>query len=287
VISLLSTKIPLRFLCRYFGVSPSSYYFWKKNRECKRLVSKRKISLLIEEIFKGSKSTYGSPRIYQELISKGIYISENTVAKYMAELNFKASQKRQFKVQTTDSNHVDPIAPRLFKVESKHALPTGLGQVLAGDITYLRVGPRFIYLAVVIDLFNREVLGWSMSKNLETGIVLRALDYSMKKVGPNAQIIFHSDRGAQYASEAYRNFLKNKNITPSMSRRGNCYDNAYVESWFASLKKEWIYRHKYSTEAELRGLVFEYIETWYNKRRRHSSLGYLSPEMYKQAITPA
>jgi hypothetical protein len=251
------------------------------------LVSKRKISLLIEEIFKGSKSTYGSPRIYQELISKGIDISENTVAKYMAELNFKASQKRQFKVQTTDSNHVDPIAPRLFKVESEHALPTGPGQVLAGDITYLRVGPRFIYLAVVIDLFNREVLGWSMSKNLETGIVLRALDYSMKKVGPNAQIIFHSDRGAQYASEAYRNFLKNKNITPSMSRRGNCYDNAYVESWFASLKKEWIYRHKYSTEAELRGLVFEYIETWYNKRRRHSSLGYLSPEMYKQAITPA
>jgi len=136
----------------------------------------------------------------------------------MAELNFKASQKRQFKVQTTDSNHVDPIAPRLFKVESEHALPTGPGQVLAGDITYLRVGP-------------------------------------------NAQIIFHSDRGAQYASEAYRNFLKNKNITPSMSRRGNCYDNAYVESWFASLKKEWIYRHKYSTEAELRELVFDYIET--------------------------
>lgn len=287
MISLLRTKIPLRFLCRYFGVSPSSYYFWKKNRECKRLVSKRKISLLIEEIFKESKSTYGSPRIYQELISKGIYISENTVAKYMAELNFKASQKRQFKVQTTDSNHVDPIAPRLFKVESEHALPSDPGQVLAGDITYLRVGPRFIYLAVVIDLFNREVLGWSMSKNLETGIVLRALDYSMKKVGPNAQIIFHSDRGAQYASEAYRNFLKNKNITPSMSRRGNCYDNAYVESWFASLKKEWIYRRKYSTEAELRGLVFEYIETWYNKRRRHSSLGYLSPEMYQQAIRPA
>jgi transposase InsO family protein len=208
------------------------------------LVSKRKISLLIEEIFKESKSTYGSPRIYQELISKGIYISENTVAKYMAELNFKASQKRQFKVQTTDSNHVDPIAPRLFKVESEHALPTGPGQVLVGDITYLRVGP-------------------------------------------NAQIIFLSDRGAQYASEAYRNFLKNKNITPSMSRRGNCYDNAYVESWFASLKKEWIYRHKYSTEAELRELVFEYIETWYNKRRRHSSLGYLSPEMYQQAIRPA
>ncbi len=118
-------------------------------------------------------------------------------------------------------------------------------------------------------------------ESLETSLVLRALDSAMRKVGPDAEVIFHSDRGSQYASRAYRSFLKNKNVKPSMSRRGNCYDNSYVESWFGSLKKEWIYRHKYSTQSEIRALVFEYIEVWYNKKRKHSSLGYQSPEEYK------
>ena len=136
-------------------------------------------------------------------------------------------------------------------------------------------------MAVVIDLYNREVVGWSMSSSLETNLVLQALHNAMKVVGPDAEVIFHSDRGSQYASKAYRNFLKHKNIKPSMSRKGNCYDNAYVESWFSSLKKEWIYRSHYNNEAELRALVFEYIEVWYNKKRRHSSLGYQSPEVYR------
>lgn len=121
-----------------------------------------------------------------------------------------------------------------------------------------------------------------MSWSLETKIVLDALDMAMRKVGPDAEIIFHSDRGSQYASEAYRKMLKNKDIKPSMSRKGNCYDNAYVESWFSSLKKEWIYRRQYNTSVELRTLVFEYIETWYNKKRKHSALGNLSPEMYRK-----
>jgi len=281
MIKILNAKIPIRFLCRYFSVSPSSYYFWKKNLTLKKIETKEKILNHIKAIFKESKQTYGSPRIHQELISQGISISENTVAKYMVELKLDARLKKKYRVQTTDSNHQNPIAPRLLKVEAEHTLPKSRGEVLAGDITYLRLGSRFIYLAIVMDLYNREVIGWSMGESLETGLVLRALDSAMRKVGPDAEVIFHSDRGSQYASEAYRNFLKNKNIKPSMSRRGNCYDNAYVESWFASLKKEWIYRSKYSTEAELRALVFEYIEVWYNKKRSHSSLGYLSPEKYK------
>jgi transposase InsO family protein len=228
-----------------------------------------------------SKKTYGSPRVYQELKSKSFKISENTVAKYMAEMNLDARQKKRFKVKTTDSNHSDPIAPRLVKTEEEQTLPTKAGEILAGDITYLRLNNKFIYLAVVIDLFNREVVGWSMGNTLETSLVLNALSAAMMKMGSDAQIIFHSDRGSQYASEAYRNFLKDNNVLPSMSRRGNCYDNAYVESWFASLKKEWIYRSSYSTEQELKALVFEYIEVWYNKKRKHSSLGYLSPVEYK------
>lgn len=287
MIESLSSKIPIRFLCRYFSVSSSRFYQWLTGRSAGRIKLKKEICRAIKKSFTRSKKTYGSPRVFDDLVEWGIKVSENTVAKYMKELGLDARHKKKFRVLTTDSNHRYPIAPRLFKTECKETLPTKPGEVLAGDITYLRLGKKFIYLAVVIDLFTREVVGWSMSWTLETKVILKAMDMAMRKVGSDAEIIFHSDRGSQYASEAYRNFLKNKNIKPSMSRRGNCYDNAYVESWFSSLKKEWIYRRPYNTAAELRTLVFEYIETWYNKRRKHSSLGNLSPEMYRKKTQSA
>jgi transposase InsO family protein len=206
VIDLLKIKIPISFLCTYFGVSRSSYYFWKESHCTPSIRVKAKVCSVIKKIFQGSKETYGSPRVYKELQSKGYNISENTVAKYMKEMGLDARLKKKFKIQTTDSNHSYPIAPRVFKVEDENPLPKRPGEILAGDITYLRLGNKFLYLAVVIDLFNREVVGWSMDKSLETAIVLRALENSMSKVGSDAQIIFHSDRGSQYASEAYRNF---------------------------------------------------------------------------------
>jgi hypothetical protein len=287
MIKYFDDTIPVRFCCKYFSVSPSSYYFWKKNSYPQRIETKNNICNLIKFIFKQSKNTYGSPRITEELKSQDVIVSENTVAKYMSEMGLDARLKKKFRIQTTDSNHQEPIAPRIFQTENENCLPEIPGKILAGDITYLQLGSKFIYLAVVLDLFNREVVGWSMGNSLESSLVLRALDSAMRKVGSDAEIIFHSDRGSQYASEAYRNFLKNKNIKPSMSRRGNCYDNAYVESWFASLKKEWIYRNNYSTENELKSLVFEYIEVWYNKKRKHSSLGYLSPEKYRLSTITA
>ena len=274
-------NIPIDYLCDYFDVSQSGYYFWSNKSEGSRFVSKEKICEEIKRIFERSKKSYGSPRIYDTLKDLGINVSENTVCKYMRELGLDATLKRKYRVQTTDSNHSHPIAPRLFKVEAEHCLPQAPGKLLAGDITYLKVGQKFLYLSIVLDLYNLEVIGWSIGNSLETNLVLKALDSAMKMVGPDAEVVFHSDRGSQYASEAYRNFLKNKNVTPSMSRKGNCYDNAYVESWFSSLKKEWIYRHQYETEDQLRALVFEYIEVWYNKKRKHSSLGYLSPVQYK------
>jgi transposase InsO family protein len=287
VIDKIKSDIPINFLCKYFGVSNSGYYHWRNKTKGHRFLTKKEICEKIKSIFKSSKETYGSPRIYQELKDEGISISENTVAKYMKELGLDARLNRKYKVQTTDSNHNNPIAPRLFKVEEDDVLPDSPGKLLAGDITYLKLNGGHIYLAVVIDLFNREVVGWSISESLETTIVLKALEMAMSKFGPDTEVIFHSDRGSQYASEAYRNFLKNKNINPSMSRKGNCYDNAYVESWFSSLKKEWIYRSLYSTEEQLRSLVFEYIEIWYNRKRKHSALGYLSPFKYKeQQIRP-
>lgn len=199
----------------------------------------------------------------------------------MKELGLDARFKKKFRVVTTDSNHAGPFADRIVKFEVENSLPTNPGEILAGDITYLRIGNKFLYLAIVMDLYNREIVGWSISNSLETSIVLKALHSAIKKVGSDAKVIFHSDRGSQYASDAYRKFMRNNGIRPSMSRKGNCYDNCYVESWFGSFKKERLYRTNYSTETEVRSLVFEYIEVWYNRKRKHTSLGNMSPTEYK------
>ena len=204
-------KTPLEFLCRYFGVSLSGYYFWRRKSKGLQYVRKSEICQKIRESFKASFGTYGSPRIYQELRKAGLSVSENTVSKYMREMGLSARLKKRFKVRTTDSKHNNPIAPRLFKLEEPF-IPERPGELLAGDITYLRVGHGFLYLAVVLDLYNRGVVGWSMGRSLETGLVLRALEMAMRAVGSDAEVIFHSDRGSQYASKAYRNFLKNRGI---------------------------------------------------------------------------
>lgn len=278
---LLKDSVPISFSAKYLGLSRSSYYHWAQGKVTVTLKSKAKICSLIRQIFANSKGTYGSPRVFYELKKQSVRVSENTVAKYMQEMGLDARLKKRFKVMTTDSNHNNPIAPRLFKTEEEQCLPSSPGEVLAGDITYLKMSKKFIYLAVVLDLYNREVVGWSMGDTLEEKLVSDALKNAMIRTPKDVRIIFHSDRGSQYASHAYRELLLNKGILPSMSRRGNCYDNAYVESWFASLKKEWIYRHDVQTADQMRGLVFEYIETWYNTRRQHSALEYLSPREYK------
>jgi len=280
--ALLKDEIPMPFLCSHFGLSRSGFYSWQSSSTASH---KQIIFDEIASVFNESKSTYGSPRIHKELLDLGYKISENTVAKYMNEMGLDARFKKRFQVMTTDSNHNSPIADRVFKAEE--SLPDGPFQVLAGDITYLRIGNSFLYLAVVIDLYNREVVGWSMSHSLKSNLVVEAMKMALTKCNSKTKFIFHSDRGSQYASEVFRGLLESKDLTPSMSRRGNCYDNCYVESWFKSLKSEWIYRHHYSTESELRSLVFEYIETWYNTKRRHSSLDYMSPKDYKQLHHPA
>jgi len=175
--------------------------------------------------------------------------------------------------------HSQPIAPRVFKIEDE--LPSGPNQVFAGDITYLRLGPCFLYLAVVMDIFSRKIVGWSITNSLETTGVLNAMKIAFQNCGKTARIIFHSDRGVQYASKVFLELLANKKAIPSMSRKGNCYDNAFVESFFKSLKSEWLYRNDYVNEAKLRALVFEFIETWYNRKRMHSPLGYQSPLEYE------
>ncbi len=281
LINELTPVVPVSFSCRYFGIPRSTFYYWKKGKKLANLETTKSIQVAIKRSFKDSKGTCGAPRVHKDLQEQEITVSENTVAKYMKELGLDARLKKKFRVQTTDSNHDGPIADRLFKADEQDHLPEGPGEIIAGDITYLRLGNSFMYLAVVLDLFNREVIGWSISDSLSTKVVTDALSMAMSKVGPEAKVIFHSDRGSQYASEAFRKLLRSHKALPSMSRKGNCYDNAYVESWFGSFKKEWLYRSSYSTESELRQIVFEYIEVWYNRKRRHSALDYKSPAEFK------
>ncbi len=278
----LKSKVSILFLSSYFEVSKSGFYKWLNSGLSKAKIIRNEVCDKIKSVFEMSKNTYGSPRVFEELKDQGVSTSQNTVAKYMKELGLDARLKKRFRVLTTDSNHDHPVAPRLFKTEDLEAMPSRTYEVLAGDITYLKLGFKHYYLAVVMDLYSREIIGWSMSASLESKIVIDAMKASFLNWNKETKIIFHSDRGKQYASNAFRDLIEEHEILPSMSRKGNCYDNAYVESFFASLKKERIYRSKYNTEDQLKRIVFEYIETWYNTRRRHSSLGYKSPRQFKQ-----
>lgn len=281
----LSGSIPIAFLCRHFEVSRSGYYAFKPARSQRRQTKRDFLKQEIKRLFEASKGTYGSPRIFQDLDRKGIPCSENTVAELMRKMGLCADLKKKFKVTTTDSKHTKTIAPRVFKTEDFNV--KGPNDVWAGDITYLRFGDRFFYLSVVLDLFTRKVVGWSISNTLGASGVTEALRMAFSREGSHAGIVFHSDRGIQYASEEFRKLLEGKQAIPSMSRKGNCYDNAFVETFFKTLKSELIYRGKFETEEKLKSAVFEYIETWYNRKRLHSSLGYLSPVEYEIKINKA
>lgn len=276
----LENDIPIAFMCRHFEVSRSGYYSWCKGTATMRKTKQMFLLAEIQRLFANSKKTYGSPRIFQELSKKGHSCSENTIAKMMKALGLTGDQKKKFKVVTTDSNHSGPIASRVFKIEDFNV--KGPNEIYAGDITYIALNEKFLYLSVVIDLFSRRVVGWSINDTLEAKGVIAALEMAFAREGNNAGVIFHSDRGVQYASSDFRELLDDKKAIPSMSRKGNCYDNAFAETFFKTIKSELIYRQEFESEKDLRSAIFEYIETWYNRKRLHSSLGYLSPVEYEK-----
>lgn len=281
----LSDSVPIAFLCHHFGVSRSGYYAFKPARSQRRRSKRDFLKQEIKRLFKASKGTYGSPRIFHDLNRNGIDCSENTVAELMRQMGISADLKKKFKVMTTDSKHTKTIAPRVFRTEDFNVKCPN--DVWAGDITYIRLGDKFLYLSVVLDLYTRKVVGWSMTETLEAKGVVEALKMAFDREGNHAGIVFHSDRGIQYASDEFNKLLEGKKALPSMSRKGNCYDNAFVETFFKTLKTELIYREKFESEKDLRAAVFEYIETWYNRKRMHSSLGYLSPMEYELRINQA
>jgi transposase InsO family protein len=276
-------RFSLAGLCRTMRVSISGYHAWFRRLsgpESTRTKEERQLLFQIKTVHKESDGTYGSPRIYKDLKAEGGRISRKRIERIMRKHGISARPLKRFKV-TTDSNHHLPVAENLldqnFSVETPNTR-------WSGDITYIWTGQGWLYLAVILDLWSRRVVGWSMQSHLERALVLEALDAALRKRRPNAAdgLICHSDRGSQYASSDYQTILKENGIACSMSRKGNCYDNAPVESFFASLKRELVHRKKFASREDARTAVFAWIEGWYNRRRRHSALGYLSPEEFEQ-----
>jgi transposase InsO family protein len=225
--------------------------------------------------------SYGSPRIYQELVARGMACSENTVAQLMRAHGMAARTRRKYKV-TTDSAHSLPLAENVLNRDFEQESPD---RVWLGDITYIWTREGWLYLAAVLDTHSRRIVGWSMSARMRASLVMDALQMALGRRCPDqkASLMHHSDRGSQYASQAFQDLLREHNITCSMSRKGNCWDNAMMESFFATLKKERVHHETYDTREAARKSVFEYIELFYNTRRRHSALGYVSPEQFEKA----
>jgi transposase InsO family protein len=267
---------PLSALCRALEVSSSGYYDWKKRRGCPgpRAMENQTLAKEIQAIHVKSRQTYGSPRIMQELRKKGRRHGRGRIARIMRDEQLCGRQKRRFCVRTTDSNHDEPIAPNRLAQAPK---ATAANQAWVADITYIQTGEGWLYLAAILDLYSRKIVGWAMSEHIDTTLVLNALGMALLHRSPPASLLVHTDRGVQYASGDYRRALGRAGLVASMSRRGNCYDNATMESFWSTLKLEMVYRREFDTRAQARNEIFDYIETFYNRQRSHSALGYLSP----------
>lgn len=264
-------------MCRVMQVSRSSFYQWQKAVPSEQEQRKAKVLERITYYFHDSDGCYGSPKITRMLWKEGIQISERTVSLYMKELGLRACVSRKFKVQTTDSNHDLPIAPNVLDQKFSTAEP---GKVWVADITYIPCREGRLYLASIMDLCTREIVGWRLYGRMTTDLVLDALAAAYNAKKPNKGLLHHSDRGSQYASKEYQDKLAFYSMKVSMSRKGNCYDNACIESFHSLLKKELIYRTKFKTKQQAYEAIYRYIEFFYNRKRIHSAIGYLSPVQF-------
>jgi putative transposase len=281
----LRSQVDVKFCCKVLSVSRSGFYAWFKRPESERKKETEKLLAKIRETHSESRGTYGSPRVHAALKRQGVRCGKNRVAKVMRVNDIKAVTRRKFRVVTTDSRHTNPIAERIFETEKAREAVVAPNQVWAGDITYIETREGWLYLAVFLDVFTRKIVGHSMRENMQTGLVLDALEMAMgRQEIDDLPLVVHSDRGIQYASSDFRERLNEEGITPSMSRKGNCYDNAYAETFFKTLKTELVYQRNFGTRSEARSAIFEYIEVFYNRQRLHSSLGYLTPEEYELAV---
>jgi putative transposase len=263
-------------LCQTLAVSSSGYYGWRRRLACPglRATQDQALSQEIVQIHAHSRQTYGSPRVCAELRKRGRRHGRNRVARLMQENGLCGRPKRRYRVRTTDSNHDQPIAPNLLAQAPK---PTAPDQVWVADITCIQTKEGWLFLAAILDLYSRQIVGWAVSERIDTALVLSALAMALRHRQPPANLLLHSDRGTQYASREYRQALRQAGLIASMSRRGNCYDNAAMESFWSTLKLELIYRRQFDSRAQAGSQIFDYIEIFYNRQRSHSALGYHSP----------
>ncbi len=268
-------------MCRILKVNMSSYYHWTRTGSIIEKVDEE-LNTLIKSIFKAGREAYGQRRIKEALLSKhGLVVSKRRIGNIMKSLNLIPKMRKKFKVNTTDSNHNLPIAPNVLDRDFNSELAD---TKYVGDITYIHTAEGWLYLATVIDLFSRKVVGWSMDNNMRVSLVNDALEIAIKRRNPPAGLVWHTDRGSQYASFAHRDLLQEHSIVQSMSRKGNCWDNAVAESFFHSLKTEFTNHEMFETRAKANEMIFEYIEVFYNRERMHSSNNYLSPVKFEEKM---
>lgn len=272
----------MEILCDILDVSRSGFYAWLRRPPSRRQQRRQELLDQIRQAHHDSRQTYGSPRIHRQLQAQEVCCCRNTVAKLMKDNGIRSKTRRRFVVQTTNSNHDYPIAPNRLDRQFGQARAN---RVWTSDITYVPTDEGWLYLAAVLDLYSRKVVGWSMAEHLEASLVVEAMEMALGRRDVRPGLLVHSDRGAQYACDAFQRLLSRHELTCSMSRKGNCYDNAVQESFFGTLKTELIYHEHYATRAQARASIFEYIEAFYNRRRLHSSLGYQSPETFEAGLS--
>jgi transposase InsO family protein len=265
-------------MCRVLEVSRSGYYRWLKHKPSHRELDNKRLDAQIRQIYDDSKGRYGSPKITQELRDQGRRVGKNRVAERMRKAGLRSKVRRKYRV-TTNSKHHFPVAPNLLERNFTAQAPD---KVWVSDITYLATRTGWLYLTVIIDLFSRMVVGWALSSSLGHEMVVTALKRAIRRRRPAKGLIFHSDRGVQYACTDFRKELDKHELIQSMSRKGNCWDNAVAESFFGIMKCELVYHERYEDHQDTLHSIFEYIEVFYNRQRRHSTLGYLCPSDYEK-----
>jgi transposase InsO family protein len=276
-------SFPISQMCRVLGVSQSGFFAWQERPACRRQQLDMVYLAHIRTAFALSNGTYGSPRMHRDLVYEGHEIGRHRTARLMRQNQLIARQKRRFK-RTTDSEHAWPVAPNLI---AQDFAADGPDRKWGADISYIWTAEGWLYLAIVLDLFSRRIVGWSMSASMTAKLVIDALTMALWRRGKPDALLHHSDQGSQYTSEAFQRLLADHGVDCSMSRSGNCWDNAAMESFFSSLKTERVSRRTYRTRDEAKADVFDYIERFYNPKRRHSTIGYLSPIAFEEKMALA
>jgi len=267
-------------MCHVLEVSRAGFYAWLARPESPRAVRRAEVVEAIRRVHREGRRVYGSPRVHRALQAEGVACCENTVAGLMRRIGLRAATARRFVARTTDSRHGRPTAENILDRRFEPGEPD---RAWAGDVTYIATGEGWLYLAAVLDLGSRKVVGWATADHLRSELVERALSNALEHRRPAGPVLHHSDRGVQYACDAYQQMLRSHGLEASMSRKGDCWDNAAMESFFGTLKQELVHRETYATREEARRSLFEYIEVFYNRQRLHSTLGYQSPVQYEES----